>query len=48
MYTHFVPCGKIRNLQEVFEDERAKSFVKEEIIEETVTKRISSIAFQSW
>ncbi len=45
MHAHFVPCGKIRNLQEVFEDERAQSFVRTETIDNQETKRISSIAF---
>jgi crotonobetainyl-CoA:carnitine CoA-transferase CaiB-like acyl-CoA transferase len=48
MHEHFVPCGKIRNLREVFEDERAKSFIREETIDKIETKRVSSIAFQSW
>jgi crotonobetainyl-CoA:carnitine CoA-transferase CaiB-like acyl-CoA transferase len=48
MHEHFVPCGKIRNLKEVFEDERAKSFIREETIDKIGTKRVSSIAFQSW
>ncbi len=48
MHEHFVPCGKIRNLKEVFEDERAKSFIREETIDKIETKRVSSIAFQSW
>ncbi len=48
MLEHFVPCGKIRNLKEVFEDQRAQSFIREEIIDKIDTKRVSSIAFQSW
>lgn len=48
MHQHFVPCGKIRNLREVFSDERAKSFIRTEIIDGQETKRISSIAFESW
>jgi crotonobetainyl-CoA:carnitine CoA-transferase CaiB-like acyl-CoA transferase len=43
---YHVPCGKIRNLAEVFEDENAKKLIREEIIEGKLTKRISSIAFQ--
>lgn len=48
MHEHFVPCGKIRNLKEVFDDQRAQSFIREEIIDQIETKRVSSIAFQSW
>lgn len=48
MHAHFVPCGKIRNLNEVFEDEKARSFIRTEEIEGQETKRVSSIAFTSW
>ncbi len=48
MQNHFVPCGKIRDLKEVFDDDQAKSFIREEIIENINTKRVSSIAFKSW
>ncbi len=48
MHSHFVPCGKIRDLKEVFEDKQAQSFIREEMIESINTKRVSSIAFKSW
>jgi crotonobetainyl-CoA:carnitine CoA-transferase CaiB-like acyl-CoA transferase len=48
MHAHFVPCGKIRNLQEVFEDKQSQTFIREEMIENQITKRVSSIAFKSW
>lgn len=48
MELHFVPCGKIRNLEEVFSDQQAKSFVREEIINNQITKRVSTVAFQLW
>lgn len=48
MHAHFVPCGIIRNLATVFEDERAKSFVLEEVIDDKMTKRVKSVAFESW
>jgi crotonobetainyl-CoA:carnitine CoA-transferase CaiB-like acyl-CoA transferase len=48
MHAHFVPCGKIRNLQEVFEDKQSQTFIREEMIENQPTKRVSSIAFKSW
>lgn len=44
---YFVPCGIIRNLKEVFEDQRARSFVREEVINGVLTKRVSHIAFKS-
>lgn len=47
MHAHFVPCGKIRDLQEVFSDEQAQSFIRTEIIDGQETKRVSSIAFKS-
>ena len=40
-----VPCAKIKNLKEVFNDPLAKSMIKEEQIDEILTKRVSSIAF---
>lgn len=43
---YLVPCGKIKNLQEVFDDERTKTFIREEIIDGKLTKRVSNIAFQ--
>jgi crotonobetainyl-CoA:carnitine CoA-transferase CaiB-like acyl-CoA transferase len=48
MEEHFVPCGKIRNLSEVFEDVQAQSFIRSEEIALQKTRRMSSIAFQSW
>lgn len=48
MQQHGVPCGKIRNLGEVFEDTEAQAFIREEKIAGIDTKRVSSIAFQSW
>lgn len=47
MHAHFVPCGKIRNLEEVFGDERARSFIREEVIDGEDTQRVSTIAFTS-
>lgn len=48
MHTHFVPCGIIRDLSTVFEDERAQSFILEEVIDGKITKRVKSVAFESW
>ncbi len=48
MHAHFVPAGKIRNLQEVFEDKQSQTFIRQERIENQNTKRVSSIAFKSW
>ncbi|MES2587380.1 MAG: CaiB/BaiF CoA-transferase family protein [Bacteroidota bacterium] len=44
-HEHHVPCGKIRNLEEVFKDSEAKKFIREEEINGVLTKRMSSIAF---
>lgn len=41
-----VPCGLIRSLDEVFKDQRAQYFVREETIDGIETKRVSSIAFE--
>ena len=41
-----VPAGKIRNLKEVFSDQPAQKLIREEIIENVQTKRVSSIAFK--
>ncbi|MCE3294661.1 MAG: Formyl-CoA transferase [Crocinitomicaceae bacterium] len=43
---YFVPCGKIRDLRQVFEDERARSFIREEEIDGKLTRRVSTIAFE--
>lgn len=42
-----VPAGKVRNLKEVFEDEKAKALILEEEIEGIKTKRIRSKIFKS-
>lgn len=41
-----VPVGKIKNIQEVFNNQKAKDLIKEEIQDEVLTRRISSIAFK--
>ncbi len=41
-----IPVGQIKNMKEVFENPTAKSMILEEKIENTQTKRISSIAFK--
>ncbi len=47
METHHVPCGKIKNIAEVFQNAKAKALIRTEIIEGQETKRVSSIAFKS-
>lgn len=47
MEIQHVPCGKIKNIAEVFESEKAKTLIRTEIIEGQETKRVSSIAFQT-
>jgi crotonobetainyl-CoA:carnitine CoA-transferase CaiB-like acyl-CoA transferase len=41
-----VPCGIIKSLDKVLENEVAQKLVREEIIENQLTKRITSIAFK--
>ncbi|MGV3629689.1 MAG: CaiB/BaiF CoA transferase family protein [Bacteroidota bacterium] len=45
-HEYLVPCGKIRDLRQVFEDERARSFIREEEIDGKITRRVSTIAFE--
>ena len=46
MASENVPCGKINNLNEVFESEKAKTLIREEVIDGKITKRVTSIAFK--
>ncbi len=46
MANDYVPCGKIKNLAEVFEDQAAKDLVLEEKIEQNETKRVRSTIFK--
>lgn len=46
MLAENVPAGKVKNLQEVFEDQAAKNLVREELINQEHTKRVTSIAFK--
>jgi len=41
-----VPAGLIKNMQQVFEHPIAQSMVKESLIEDTLTKRVSTVAFE--
>jgi crotonobetainyl-CoA:carnitine CoA-transferase CaiB-like acyl-CoA transferase len=41
-----VPAGSIRSMEEIFKDDFAKSMVREEVISESHTKRVTSIAFR--
>jgi crotonobetainyl-CoA:carnitine CoA-transferase CaiB-like acyl-CoA transferase len=41
-----IPAGSIRSMEEIFESDFARSMVREEIISECHTKRITSIAFR--
>jgi len=40
-----VPAGKVKNLEEVFQESQSQSLIREEIIEGTTTKRIASAIF---
>jgi crotonobetainyl-CoA:carnitine CoA-transferase CaiB-like acyl-CoA transferase len=46
MHNHHVPCGIIRDLSEVFEDDASRSLIREEIIQNKLTKRVTQIAFK--
>ena len=41
-----VPAGSIRSMEEIFSDDFAKGMVREEVISEFHTKRVTSIAFR--
>jgi len=41
-----IPCGHIKNLEEVFQNNIAQSLIREETIEGNITKRVSSISFE--
>lgn len=41
-----VPVGKIQNLEEVFSSDKAKSLIREELIDGVLTKRITSTVFK--
>lgn len=41
-----VPCGIIKSLDEVFQNSAAQKLIREEIIENQPTKRVTSIAFK--
>jgi crotonobetainyl-CoA:carnitine CoA-transferase CaiB-like acyl-CoA transferase len=43
---NLVPCAKIKNLKEVFKESAATQLIREEIIENQKTKRVTSIAFR--
>ena len=46
MHELHIPCAKIRDLNEVFQDESAKKLVCSELISGKETKRVTSIAFK--
>lgn len=46
MHRYFVPAGLIRNLEEVFKETASQRLVRNELIENVQTKRVSQIAFQ--
>lgn len=41
-----VPCAKIKNVKEVFEDEKTHQLVRTEVIDGIETKRVTSIVFR--
>lgn len=46
MHKENVPAGKIKNLQEVFNEPAAQELIRKEIIDGIETKRVTSIAFK--
>lgn len=46
MLQNNVPCGKIKDLKEVFDDNSAQQLVRSETIEGKETKRVTSLAFK--
>lgn len=46
MLENNVPCGKIKNLEEVFKDDSAKLLIRSEEIDGKETKRVTSLAFK--
>jgi|SRR5690554_252123 len=47
MHANRVPCGEVKDLKRVFESQKAQNLIREEIIDEKLTKRVTSIAFQT-
>lgn len=46
MHAHFVPAGRIKDLEEVFHDAESQQLIRTEQIEDKETKRVTQIAFQ--
>ncbi len=46
LYAKSVPVGSIRNMEEVFSDEKAKEMILEEMQEGLMTKRVKTVAFK--
>lgn len=45
-FTQHIPCGKIKNIEEVFQEKSAKDLIKTENIDGFETKRVTSISFE--
>jgi crotonobetainyl-CoA:carnitine CoA-transferase CaiB-like acyl-CoA transferase len=43
---YFIPCGHIKNIQEVFNEKTAQELIREEIIVGESTRRVTSISFE--
>jgi crotonobetainyl-CoA:carnitine CoA-transferase CaiB-like acyl-CoA transferase len=41
-----IPAGKVKTLDEVLDSPLGRSMTLEEIVENTITKRLSSVAFE--
>lgn len=43
---NYIPCGHIKNIGEVFENEKAQALIRTEVIDGVETKRVTSISFE--
>jgi crotonobetainyl-CoA:carnitine CoA-transferase CaiB-like acyl-CoA transferase len=46
LHQQFVPCAEVKNLREVFKTQESKHLIREEVIDNKKTKRVTSIAFE--
>ena len=43
---NYIPCGHIKNIGEVFENEKVQALIRTEVIDGVETKRVTSISFE--
>jgi len=46
MRLHKIPCGEVKDLKAVFDTNRAQGLVREETLQDQLTKRVTSVAFK--